>query len=133
MAPNMIGDLNTAYSGLSAAQTGIEVTGQNIANAGTAGYVRETVDLQAAAGAAQTGLVTTATGNAAVGQGVAVTQIAGLGSALLDAQARTSSATAAYSGARASALSQIESTLSEPGSSGLSARLTTVWAARQDV
>lgn len=133
MAPNLIGDLNSAYSGLSASQTGIEVTGQNIANAGTPGYVREAVDLQAVPGAAQTGLFTSGAAGATAGQGVTVATIAGLGSALLDAQARTSSATAAYSGAQASALSQIESTLAEPGSTGLSARLTGFWSAWQDV
>jgi len=32
--------LNTAYTGLVAAKSGLDVVGQNIANAGTAGYTR---------------------------------------------------------------------------------------------
>ena len=38
------GALNTAYRGLTAAQQGMNVAGQNIANAATEGYTRQRVD-----------------------------------------------------------------------------------------
>ncbi|MEB0002317.1 flagellar basal body protein, partial [Cryobacterium sp. RTC2.1] len=37
------GGLNTAYTGLVAARQGLDVVGQNIANAGTEGYTRQRV------------------------------------------------------------------------------------------
>ncbi len=41
------GGLRTAYSGLAAARAAIDVTGQNIANATTAGYTRQRVAQEA--------------------------------------------------------------------------------------
>ena len=46
------GALNTAYRGLTAAQQGMNVAGQNIANAATEGYTRQRVD-QSSAGSAR--------------------------------------------------------------------------------
>ncbi len=130
MSGNILGSLNSAASGLQAAQLGIEVTGQNIANATTTGYVREQVDLESVGAPAQVGLFA---GSAAAGQGVRVAGVVPLGSSLLDAQARTASAAAGYSGARADGLSQLESTLGEPGGNALSGTLSAFWSAWQDV
>src|SRR5688572_18835405 len=44
--------LSIARSGASAARIGLDVTAQNIANAGTAGYVRRSVSLSELSGAA---------------------------------------------------------------------------------
>ncbi|WP_439690827.1 flagellar hook-associated protein FlgK [Curtobacterium sp. SP.BCp] len=120
------GSLATAYSGLAAARAGIDVTGQNIANAGTAGYTRQRVT-QSSIPAAQTGFMR---GTAALaGQGVSVDGIARLGSLTLDAGVRVAAGSSAYADARATALSALETGLQEPGKDGLSAKLDAFWSA----
>lgn len=124
------GALNTAYRGLSAAQQAMDLTGHNIANAATEGYTRQRVEQSAVAAPAAMGL---AAAGPQAGQGVSVDRIARLGNALLDASARTTAATAGYTAQRSSAYQQIEATLREPGTDGLSARLQSFWSAWQDV
>jgi len=119
------GSLATAYSGLAAARAGIDVTGQNIANAGTAGYTRQRVT-QNSVPATQTGFMR---GTAALaGQGVSVDGIARLASLTLDAGVRVAAGSSAYADARASALSALETGLHEPGKDGLSAKLDAFWS-----
>ncbi|MFS0730398.1 flagellar hook-associated protein FlgK [Curtobacterium sp. 1P10AnD] len=120
------GSLATAYSGLAAARAGIDITGQNIANAGTTGYTRQRVT-QSSIPAAQTGFMR---GTAALaGQGVSVDGIARLGSLTLDAGVRVAAGSSAYADARATALSALETGLREPGKDGLSAGLDAFWSA----
>lgn len=120
------GSLATAASGLAAARAGIDVTGQNIANAGTAGYTRQRVT-QSSVPAVQTGFMR---GTAALaGQGVSVDGIARLGSLTLDAGVRQAAGSSAYADARATALSALETGLHEPGDDGLSNRLDAFWSA----
>ncbi|QYI97861.1 flagellar hook-associated protein FlgK [Curtobacterium flaccumfaciens pv. flaccumfaciens] len=119
------GSLATAYSGLAAARAGIDVTGQNIANAGTAGYTRQRVT-QNSIPATQTGFMR---GTAALaGQGVSVDGIARLASLTLDAGVRVAAGSSAYADARATALSALETGLHEPGKDGLSAKLDAFWS-----
>lgn len=119
------GSLATAYSGLAAARAGIDVTGQNIANAGTAGYTRQRVT-QNSVPATQTGFMR---GTAAIaGQGVSVDGIARLASLTLDVGVRVAAGSSAYADARATALSALESGLHEPGKDGLSAKLDAFWS-----
>lgn len=119
------GSLATAYSGLSAARAGIDVTGQNIANAGTAGYTRQRVT-QSSIPAAQTGFMR---GTAALaGQGVSVDGIARLASLTLDAGVRAAAGSSAYADARATALSTLEDGLNEPGKDGLATKLDAFWS-----
>jgi len=122
--------LSTAYSGLVAARAGLDVVGQNIANANTEGYTRQRVTTSSVAASANTGLFTS---GARPGQGVAVDSIARLGSLQLDAQVRSSSAAAGYQSARADALATVESSLQEPGVNGVSGQLQEMWAAWQDL
>jgi len=122
--------LNTAYSGLVAARMGLDVVGQNIANANTQGYTRQRIETSALSPTAQTGLFSN---GISVGQGVTVDGVARLGSAQLDAQVRFSSGTAGYTAVRANSLSAIEASLNEPGESGLSAKLGEFWASWQDL
>ncbi|TCL81094.1 MULTISPECIES: flagellar hook-associated protein FlgK [unclassified Curtobacterium] len=119
------GSLATAYSGLAAARAGIDVTGQNIANAGTAGYTRQRVT-QNSIPATQTGFMR---GTAALaGQGVSVDGIARLASLTLDVGVRVAAGSSAYADARATALSALETGLHEPGKDGLSAKLDAFWS-----
>jgi len=124
------GSLATAYSGLAAARAGIDVTGQNIANAGTAGYTRQRV-VQSSVPVVQTGFVR---GTAALaGQGVSVDGIARLGSLTLDAGVRAAAGSSAYATARAAALDALESGLHEPGDDGLATKLDAFWSAWGDL
>lgn len=119
------GSLATAYSGLAAARAGIDVTGQNMANAGTAGYTRQRIT-QTSIPAAQTGFMR---GTAALaGQGVSVDGIARLASLTLDAGVRVAAGSSSYADARATGLSALETGLNEPGKNGISAKLDTFWS-----
>jgi flagellar hook-associated protein 1 FlgK len=118
------GLLNTAYTGLVAARAGMDVTGQNIANAGTAGYVRQRLD-QTALGTGTPALFAT---GPTVGGGVAIAGVSRLNDSLLDARARDTASTSGYWDTAAAAMSGVESTLNEPGTDGLSATLNDFWA-----
>jgi flagellar hook-associated protein 1 len=122
--------LSTAYSGLVAARAGMEVVGQNIANANTAGYTRQRVLTSSVAAPAQTGLFTA---GVRPGQGVTVDTIARLGNLQLDAQVRTSAAASGYQSTRSEVLATIETSLQEPGENGISGQLQEMWASWQDL
>jgi flagellar hook-associated protein 1 FlgK len=122
--------LNTAYTGLVAAKAGLDVVGQNIANAGTAGYTRQRVATSGVPALNSAGLFT---GGVRPGQGVSVDGIQRLDSAALDARVRSTTALSGYSGARADALSTLEGSLNEPGTNGLSTQLQRFWSAWADV
>ena len=122
------GALNTAYRGLTAAQQGMNVAGQNIANAATEGYTRQRVDQSSVAAPAR-GLFSG--GALQAGQGVSVNAIARLGSSFLDAGVRTAGAQAGYASVRSSALQGIEGVLQEPGDNGISTALQGFWSAWQ--
>jgi len=122
------GALNTAYRGLTAAQQGMNVAGQNIANAATEGYTRQRVQ-QSAIAAPAPGMFSS--GTVQTGQGVSVDAITRLGSSVLDASVRSASAQAGYAGVRSSALQGIEGVLQEPGDNGISTALQGFWSAWQ--
>ncbi|GAA3318776.1 flagellar hook-associated protein FlgK [Arthrobacter ramosus] len=124
------GGLNTAYLGLTAAQQGINVAGQNIANAGTDGYTRQRIEQSAVGAPARTGLFAA---GAQAGQGVSVDGIARLGNSFLDAGVRSGAAQAGYAGYRSTELQQLEGSLNEPGSAGISTALQTFWSSWQGV
>jgi len=122
------GALNTAYRGLTAAQQGMNVAGQNIANAATEGYTRQRVQQSSIAAPAQ-GLF--GSGRPEAGNGVSVDGIARLGSSFLDGSVRSTAAQSGYAGARSTALQGIEGILQEPGENGISTALQGFWSAWQ--
>jgi flagellar hook-associated protein 1 FlgK len=122
------GALNTAYRGLTAAQQGMNVAGQNIANAATEGYTRQRVDQSSLAAPAR-GLFSG--GLLQPGQGVSVNAISRLGNSFLDAGVRSAGAQAGYASVRSSALQGIEGILQEPGDNGISTALHGFWSAWQ--
>jgi len=124
------GTLNTAYTGLVAARRGLDVVGQNIANANTDGYTRQRVTTSASV-TAPSSLSMSQTFT--VGQGVSVDGVARLGSSLLDARVRLATGTSGYWDVRASTMSSLEGTLQEPGPNGLSSTLQKFWSAWQDL
>lgn len=112
--------LQTALSGLRAAQTQMTVAGQNVANTSTAGYTREVVNLTASPP------YQTVAGW--MGSGVEVTSITRARDAFLDASVRTTSNLQAGSQATANLLQQAEQILGEP-SQGISAPLNALFSA----
>jgi flagellar hook-associated protein 1 FlgK len=122
--------LNTAYTALTAARRGLDVVGQNIANATTAGYTRQRVTTSSIGSVAQVGPLSAPL---QVGQGVSVDGIARLGNVYLDARVRDSAATSGYWAVRAHTMSSLEVGLQEPGKNGLSTRLQEFWAGWQDL
>lgn len=122
--------LNTAYTALTAARRGLDVVGQNIANATTEGYTRQRVTTSSVGAVAQVGPLSAPL---QVGQGVSVDGIARLGNIFLDARVRNSAATSGYWAVRTNTMSSLEASLQEPGENGLSAQLQQFWAGWQDL
>ena len=122
------GALNTAYRGLTAAQQGMNVAGQNIANAATEGYTRQRVEQSSLAAPAR-GLFSG--GLLQAGQGVSVDAIARLGNSFLDGGVRSTAAQAGYASVRSATLQGIEGILQEPGDNGISSALQGFWSAWQ--
>ena len=122
--------LSTALSSLMAQRQALDVSGQNIANANTRGYTRQRVDMQSIQALTAPTMFSSQIG---AGTGVRVIGIERLGDIYLDARLRAETGTASYTAARAAALGQLESTLTEPTDTGLSATLSTFWSSWQDV
>ncbi len=122
--------LSTAYSGLVAAKAGLDVVGQNLVNANTAGYTRQRVSTSGVPALNSAGLFS---GGVRPGQGVSVDGIQRLDDAALDARVRSTTALSGYTNTRASALDALETSLNEPGTNGLSASLQKFWSAWGDV
>ncbi|QEL26277.1 flagellar hook-associated protein FlgK [Bosea sp. F3-2] len=94
--------LNTAIGGLSATQVGIGVVSQNVANAGTTGYVRRSVS--------------TADSLSGLTIGVQNTQVQRLLDKIVQHQLWQEASGAAYTSTRASALSNLDKLYGAPGS-----------------
>jgi flagellar hook-associated protein 1 FlgK len=124
------GGLSTALSALTAQRRGLDVTGQNIANANTDGYSRQRVGLQATGGSAVPAMFAVWTG---AGSGVESTDVVRLRDAFLDARARTEHATGSYLTAQQQVYGQVEGLLAEPSDTGLQAQLGDLWSAWHDV
>ena len=80
--------LQIGKSGLSAAQIALNITGQNISNADTDGYTRQTVNTSAVEPGGGDYLINQIIASTNVGQGVTVTSIAQIRSEYLDEQYR---------------------------------------------
>lgn len=112
--------LYTAFSGLVAAQAGIDTASHNVANASTVGYTRQRVDLASRLPYHQRFGV--------VGLGVDVADISRTRIAGLDTQARTSIAAQSRLDVLANLLSGAEAIMGEPDQ-GVSAGLSELWVA----
>ena len=117
--------LNTASTALWAAQRGMDVTGQNIANVNTAGYSRQRVDQVAMGGTAVPAVHSVSTG---IDGGVDAEQVRRVRDALLEARGHLETAKTAQLTAESAALSGVEDAFREPGDSGLQSMLADVWS-----
>lgn len=117
--------LNMARDGLRAQQQAINTASQNIANAQTAGYSRQRVEMQAS--------LPTVFPYGSVGTGVDVVTITRARDTLLDTAYRNDSAAASGAQTRTTALEQMQSVFGEPSNTGLSAALDKFWSAWSDL
>lgn len=121
--------LQTALSGLIAEQTALDTAGNNIANANTEGYTRETVlmepdpPLDIPAISAQTGQ------GAQLGAGVSVSTITRIRNDYLDAQYRTQNGALSAATTQSEVLERAQATFNEPSTSGIASQLSTFWSA----
>jgi flagellar hook-associated protein 1 FlgK len=119
---NLSGTLNQSITGLRAAQYALSVVSQNIANANTPGYTKESANLEEVSGPS-TGLYT---GHGSLG-GVRVASTGRNDDPVLDARLRTTQADSSMADTTASQLASVETLFPEPSSSGLGAQLNAVW------
>ncbi|AEG72103.1 flagellar hook-associated protein FlgK [Ralstonia solanacearum] len=112
--------LNIAATGLRAADVNLQVTGNNIANASTAGYSRQE--------AVQTENIPMATGAGYLGQGVNVTTVKRIYDQFLTAQVQSGQAATSAADQLSSLASSLDSYLSD-SNSGLGTALTSFFNA----
>ncbi|MGY1703678.1 flagellar hook-associated protein FlgK [Geodermatophilus sp. SYSU D00697] len=122
--------LNTATTALWAAQRGLDVTGQNIANVNTEGYSRQRVTLQAMGGTAVPAIHSVA---GQVGSGVSSDEIIRIRDAFLEGRAQVESSRTARLTVSSDSLAQIEAAFREPGTSGIQSMLADVWSGFSDL
>ena len=113
------GGLYIGKSGVQAARTALNITGQNITNANTDGYTRQRVDQSALSPAALNMLYAAAAGSY-TGQGTGITGIEQLRDKFLDSEYRTQRAVTGSTSAQASALQDIQTALDESTTDGVS-------------
>ncbi|MFA9430946.1 flagellar hook-associated protein FlgK [Egicoccus sp. AB-alg2] len=114
--------LYTGLTGVRAAQVGIDITGNNVANAATPGYTRQRVELAARPSYQAPG--------AMIGTGVDISTIGRLRDGFLDARFRSSSADHAAASVRSDLLARLEHLTGEP-EQGISVRLGRLWEAAE--
>ncbi|MFI5895247.1 flagellar hook-associated protein FlgK [Actinoplanes sp. NPDC051513] len=124
------GSINTALTSLYAQRRGLDVTGQNIANANTDGYTRQRVRMQAQTGSLNPGVYAT---TEQVGTGVTVAAVERGRNTYLEERGRTEHANSAYLAGQKATYDGIESVLAEPSDTALQARLHDMWDAWNDV
>jgi len=117
--------LNVARSAIFANQTGVRVTSQNVANAGTEGYTRRTVAF------AESPPDITPIGR--LGTGVTVQDVKRVRDTLLDATFRREAGKAPGFELRQEVLGRVEQVFGEPPEDGLAASLDAFWNAWSDL
>jgi flagellar hook-associated protein 1 FlgK len=117
--------LQSALSGLEAAQAAITTTGENIANANTAGYTRQTVQTAATSPLTIAGQG----GGTQVGTGVTITDISRIRNQFLDVQYRAQNSATSNANSNASELGQVQTAMTDSSSSGLQTVMSKFWSA----
>jgi flagellar hook-associated protein 1 len=126
--PTLTG-LQTALSGLLAEQTALDTTGNNIANANTEGYSRETVLLEPNPPLPIAAISTLTGEGAQLGAGVSVTNITRIRNDYLDVQYRSQNSALAGAGTQAEQLTQAQSAFNEPSSASIATQMSAFWTA----
>jgi flagellar hook-associated protein 1 len=121
--------LQTALSGLLAEQQAIDTTGNNITNANTEGYSRETAVLQTSEPLRIAALSSVTGEGGQLGTGVSVATYTRIRNIYLDAEYRNQNTALGAAGTQAEELQQAQSAFNEPSSSGLASGLSAFWSA----
>jgi flagellar hook-associated protein 1 FlgK len=116
--------LSVGLSGLEAQQVAEDTVGQNVANANTAGYDEESVELGALPSTQTIGFYTHGNGP---GDGVAVEGIERLTDSYLQTQSYTEQGNQGVLSAQQSGLQAVQQNFPEPSSNGISSQLTQYW------
>jgi flagellar hook-associated protein 1 FlgK len=120
--------LQTALSGLQAAQAAIDTTSENISNANTAGYTRQRVNLVESGTLTIPGL--SVQGSATqLGTGVSIQDISRIRDQFLDVQYRAQNTATSNANTNASELAQVQTAINEPSSNGLQSVMSNFWSA----
>lgn len=125
--------IQTALSGLLAEQQAIDVTGNNITNANTEGYSRETAVLQTSEPLHIAALSSVTGEGGQLPTGVSVAGYTRIRNTYLDAEYRNQNTALGAANAQAEELQQAQSVFQEPSSSGLASRLSAFWSAWGDL
>lgn len=118
------GSLNLGARAIFAAQRGLDITGQNIANSATPGYSRQRVD-QVAVGGPTVPAIWAKYDQ--TGGGVQVTGVSRMRDEFLEARARTAHQTLGDLNETQKTYEAIERTISEPSNTGLKQRMAEFW------
>ncbi len=102
---SLTSSLNVAFSGLRAAQAGMDVVAQNVANSGTVGYTRRSLDTEQLVAGGQT-------------IGVDIQGTSRTLNTLIQRQLRLEQAGAAYTSVRSSAHASLDQLFDKPGGAG---------------
>ena len=120
--------LQTALSGLQAAQAAIDTTSENISNANTAGYTRQRVNM-VESGAITIPALTQQGGGTQLGTGVSIQDISRIRDQFLDVQYRAQNTATSNANSNASELAQVQTAINEPSSDGLQSVMSNFWSA----
>lgn len=123
--------LDTALSGVEAAQEELDTTGENITNENTAGYEEQVVNLTESQSLDIAG--TNNDGALQLGTGVTANSITNTGDPYLDAAWRQQNASSNAASTTQGFMDQIQSALNEPNGSGISSELSTFWSDWNDL
>ena len=118
--------LHIGTSAIHAAQRGLNVTGQNIANSATEGYTRQRVNQEAVGGPGVPAFWSRYDGS---GEGVRVTSVTRMNDEFLIARANNAGAALGNLAEQQKTMAAVERTVSEPGETGLHKKLTEMWNA----
>jgi flagellar hook-associated protein 1 len=123
--------LDTALSGVEAAQEELDTTGQNITNENTPGYEEQVVNLSESQSLDISG--SGSDGALQLGTGVTATSITNTGDPYLDAAWRQQNASTTAANTTQGFMSQIQSALNEPNGAGISSELSSYWTDWNDL
>jgi flagellar hook-associated protein 1 FlgK len=121
--------LQTALSGLISEQTALDTTGNNIANANTEGYSRETALLEPNTPLPIPAISGHTGEGAQLGTGVTVATITRIRNDYLDAQYRTQNSALGAANTQSEVLQGAQTAFNEPSEAGIAAQLSNFWNA----
>lgn len=124
--------LEVGKRGLSAQQTALSTTSQNIANANTTGYTRQRAEMQATKAISTPGMHSDKSPSQ-LGTGVEVTKLVRLREDYLDVQLRGENKNLGYWEAKSDTNTKIEEILNEPSDNGLANTMDEFWKGWQEL